>query len=131
MGNERKSRHARMGLLIDNGTSKRLPDLQTRRMPVSEEVVRIDHGSRGIRHRRMDRVAIPKVTFNVAVIYDNEENLWVAQCDSLGIVTEAKTFELLTQRVQGLVPDMIEANQIELGRRKPFLNFNHLEEAVI
>lgn len=126
MGNERKSRFARMGLLIDDRTNKRLSDLQTRRMPISGEGVR-----RGVRHRTMDRAMSPRVTFDVAVIYDNEENLWVAQCDSLGIVTEAETFESLTQQVQGLVPDMIAVNQIELGHRKPYLNFSHLEEAVI
>ena len=126
MGNERKSRFARMGLLIDDRTNKRLSDLQTRRMPISGEGVR-----RGVRHRTMDRAVAPRVTIDVAVIYDNEENLWVAQCDLLGIVTEAETFESLTQQVQGLVPDMIAVNQIELGPRKPYLNFSHLEEAAI
>ena len=131
MGNERKSRFARMGLLIDDRTNKRLSDLQTRRMPISEGDVRLVHSRRGSRHRTMDRAIAPRVTFDVAVIYDNEENLWVAQCDLLGIVTEAETFESLTQQVQGLVPDMIAVNQIELGHRKPYLNFSHLEEAVI
>ena len=131
MGNERKSRFARMGLLIDDRTNKRLPDLQTRRMPMSGEDVHIGRSRRSTRHRTMDRAVAPRVTFDVAVIYDNEENLWVAQCDSLGIVTEAETFESLTQQVQGLVPDMIAVNQIELGHRKPYLNFSHLEEAVI
>lgn len=115
-----------MGLLIDDRTNKRLSDLQTRRMPISGEGVR-----RGVRHRTMDRAVAPRVTIDVAVIYDNEENLWVAQCDLLGIVTEAETFESLTQQVQGLVPDMIAVNQIELGPRKPYLNFSHLEEAAI
>ena len=131
MGNERKSKHARMGLLIDDRTNKRLSDLQTRRMPMSGEDVRISHSRRGTRHRTMDRAIAPRVTFDVAVIYDSEENLWVAQCDSLGIVTEANTFESLTQRVQGLIPDMIAVNKIELGYRKPYLNFTHLEEALI
>ena len=126
MGTDRKSKHARMGLLIDDRTNKRLPDLQTRRMPISGEGVR-----KGVSHRTMDRAVAPRVTIDVAVIYDNEENLWVAQCDLLGIVTEAETFESLTQQVQGLVPDMIAVNQIELGPRKPYLNFSHLEEAVI
>lgn len=131
MGNERKSRFARMGLLIDDRTNKRLPDLQTRRMPISGENIHVVHSRRGTRHRTMDRAVAPRVTIDVAVIYDNEENLWVAQCDLLGIVTEAETFESLTQQVQGLVPDMIAVNQIELGPRKPYLNFSHLEEAAI
>lgn len=131
MGNERKSRFARMGLLIDDRTNKRLLDLQTRRMPMSGEDVHIVRSRRSTRHSTMDRAIAPRLTFDVAVIYDNEENLWVAECDSLGIVAEAKTFESLTQQVQGLVPDMIAVNKIELGHRKPYLNFSHLEEAVI
>lgn len=131
MGNERKSRHARMGMFIDERNLKRMSDLQTRKMPIPGQDTRIAHGRETVRYRTMDRASNQKVTFDVAVIYDNEENLWVAECDLLGIVTEAKTFELLTQRVQDLVPDMIVANQIILAGRKPYLNFNHLEEAVI
>ena len=131
MGNERKSRHTRMGFLVDDSSSKRMADLQTRRMPMSGEGIPSAPRQRVIRHRTMDRAAPEKVTFDVVVIHDDEENVWVAECDLLGIVTEAKTFESLTQQVQDLVPDMIAANKIVLGGRKPYLNFSHLEEAVI
>lgn len=131
MGNDRKSRHARMGLLIDERTCKRMPDLQTRRMPMLGENIRATPTRGVVRHGKVDRALIPKITFKVDVVFDNEENVWVASCDALGIVTEAKTFEALTQRVQDLVPEMIEANQILLGGRKPYLKFSHLEEAVI
>lgn len=129
MGHSRKSRPTYMGLLVDDRTNKRLLNLQTRKMQLPEDVSHDRVVAR--RHPTKDRASISALTFNVAVIYDKEENLWVAECDSLGIVTEAKTFELLTQRVQDLVPDMIAANKVELGRKKPYLNFTHLEEAVI
>ncbi|MDP9803223.1 DUF1902 domain-containing protein [Acinetobacter calcoaceticus] len=131
MGNDRKSKHATMWLARDEKAKKNLSELQTRRAPYPRESDSGVMHRHPVRYRTMDRASVKTVTFNVSVIFDNEENVWVAECDALGIVTEAKSFEGLTKQVQELVPDMIEANQIQLGGKKPFLNFSHLEEAVI
>lgn len=131
MGNDRKSKHATMWLARDEKAKKNLSELQTRRSPYPRVTSSVDNTGTPVRYRTMDRASVRTLTFNVSVIFDNEENLWVAECDALGIVTEAKSFEDLTKQVQELVPDMIEANQIQLGGRKPYLNFSHLEEAVI
>ncbi len=48
--------------------------------------------------------------FNVEVCHDHEENVWVAQCDDLGLVTEADTYEELTQRVWEVAPELYEMN---------------------
>jgi hypothetical protein len=131
MGNDRKSKHATMWLLRDEKARKNLSELQVRRAPYPRESDSGVAQRQNFRYRTVDRSSIKTVTFNVSVVFDSEENLWVAECDALGIVTEAKSFEVLTKQVQELVPDMIEANRIILGGRKPFLNFSHLEEAVI
>lgn len=48
--------------------------------------------------------------FNVEVCHDQEENVWVAQCDDLGLVTEAETYEELTERVWDIAPELFEMN---------------------
>lgn len=131
MGNDRKSKHAAMWLARDEKAKNKLSELQTRRSPYPRVSSRVDNTGTRVRYRTMDRASVRKVTFNVSVIFDNVENVWVAECDALGIVTEAKSFEDLTKQVQELVPDMIEANRIHLDGKTPFLNFSHVEEAVI
>lgn len=131
MGNDRKSKQGAMWLVRDEKAKKNLSELQTRRSPFPRLSGSVDKYGKPIRSRTMDRASVQTLTFNVSVIFDNEENVWVAECDALGIVTEAKSFENLTKQVQDLVPDMIEANRIHLGGKKPYLNFTHVEEAVI
>lgn len=48
--------------------------------------------------------------FDVKVCHDHDENLWVAECDVLGLVTEAGTYEELIERVWGIAPDLYEIN---------------------
>lgn len=63
-----------MGLLIDDRNNKRLVRFTNFEvMPMSGDVqVTI---AKGTRHRTMDQAIAPRVTFDVAVIYDSEENL--------------------------------------------------------
>ena len=131
MGNECKSKNALMGLRIADRPIKRDIVPQTRSRSTSEDGVRLYKSRRGLRHLPKGQTIDLIIVFDIAVIYDSEEKLWVGECDSLGIVAEANTFESLTQLVQDLVPDMIEVNNIELGSNKPYLNFSHLEEAAI
>ena len=48
--------------------------------------------------------------FDVNVCHDQEVNMWVAECDALGLVTEARTYEELTERVWEIAPELYELN---------------------
>ncbi|EAQ6362744.1 hypothetical protein DOH76_12200 [Salmonella enterica subsp. enterica serovar Oranienburg] len=48
--------------------------------------------------------------FDVKVCHDYDENVWVAECDALGLVTEANTYEDLTKRVWEIAPELYELN---------------------
>lgn len=48
--------------------------------------------------------------FDVKVCHDHDENVWVAECDALGLVTEARTYEELTERVWQIAPELYEIN---------------------
>ncbi|MDC9606868.1 DUF1902 domain-containing protein [Xenorhabdus griffiniae] len=45
--------------------------------------------------------------FVVNVIHDD---MWVAECDELGLVTEAKTYDELTEKVWEIAPELYEIN---------------------
>lgn len=49
-------------------------------------------------------------SFDVNVCHDHDDNVWVAECDALGLVTEAPTYEELTERVWQIAPELYEMN---------------------
>ena len=73
---------------------------------------------------RLDRVNPPHIV-NVS----HEDNMWIAECDTFGLVTEAATYDQLTERVWELVPVMIEANGLEIDAESIRLSFQHIETA--
>lgn len=82
-----------------------------------------------MRSPTQDRATI--ATLDVEVLYDAEAKVWVADCEPLGIVTEAATYEAVIQQVRELVPDMLMENNINLGNQKLYLNFQHIDESAI
>lgn len=62
--------------------------------------------------------------FNVSVSHDIEENVWVAVCDALGLVTEAPTYEELTLRVWEVAPELYEMNGLGKNPGCIKLSFN-------
>lgn len=54
---------------------------------------------------RLDRIDPPLV---VDVFY--EDGIYTAQCDEIGLVTEEKTYEALTERVWEIAPELVEDN---------------------
>jgi predicted RNase H-like HicB family nuclease len=74
--------------------------------------------------KRMDA---PTVTRTVRAEWDAEARVWVAESDDVpGLVTEAETIERLIERLQVLVPELLELNgavadggAIELVARLP------------
>ena len=66
---------------------------------------------------------IPLKPFAVKVIYDAEVHYFVAECDELHLVTEAPTFEGLTERVWEIAPDLLELNGIPVAPQNLRLRF--------
>lgn len=62
--------------------------------------------------------------FDVNVCHDLQENVWVAECDALGLVTEAATYEELTDRVWEVAPELYEMNGFGGNPSRISLSFN-------
>lgn len=69
-------------------------------------------------------IKFPK-SFNVNVCRDADEGVWVAECEDLGLVTEAPTYEELTQRVWDIAPDLYRMNGLGENPEHLRLSFNH------
>jgi hypothetical protein len=52
--------------------------------------------------------------------YDQEARVWVAQNDEIGLATEADSIEVLTYKLQEMIPELVELNALELPRPVPF-----------
>ncbi len=51
--------------------------------------------------------------FKVQAFWDAEAQVWVATSEDVpGLVTEASTIELLTQKLRVIIPELIVLNQI-------------------
>ena len=57
------------------------------------------------------------------------EGMFTAECEALHLVTEADTFEALTERVWKLAPDMIDANELGIDPASLRLNFKFVQSA--
>lgn len=97
----------------------------------SSTLVQVDqHFGRGIREMlesvksRLDRInpALP-------VIVTQGDGMYTAECDALSLVTEAKTFEELTEKVWELAPDMIDANNLAIDLETLRLRFEVQQDA--
>ena len=62
--------------------------------------------------------------FDVNVCHDHEDNVWVTQCDALGLVTEAATYEELTERVWEIAPELYVMNGLGSNPARISLSFN-------
>ncbi|MFP2428640.1 DUF1902 domain-containing protein [Enterobacter ludwigii] len=62
--------------------------------------------------------------FDVNVCHDHVDNVWVAQCDALGLVTEAATYEELTERVWEIAPELYVMNGLGSNPARISLSFN-------
>jgi hypothetical protein len=73
---------------------------------------------------RLDRIAPP---FIVDVIYEN--GIYTAQCDEIGLVTEEKTYEALTERVWEIAPELVEGNLPDVDSENIRIQFQHIQSA--
>lgn len=52
-------------------------------------------------------------TYQVRAVWDDEAKVWVATSDDVpGLVTEASTLEALTEKLEVLIPELLEANGV-------------------
>jgi predicted RNase H-like HicB family nuclease len=59
--------------------------------------------------------------FFVRAEWDDEAHVWVATSDDVpGLATEAETLEALSEKLQKMVPELLEANGMELPQEVPF-----------
>jgi hypothetical protein len=62
-------------------------------------------------------------------IYDEEARVWFVSDDTLGIATEADTLEVLEYKLQTMVPEFADLNNIDLPR--PIRFSIHAEKATV
>ena len=56
------------------------------------------------------------IRYHVEAFWDPEPGVWVATSDDVpGLATEAETLEKLTEKLRGLIPELLDAN----GPRPP------------
>ena len=55
-------------------------------------------------------------TVNVSVC----DGIWTADCDALGLVTEADSYEVLTQRALAIAPELAELNAVNTANLRLF-----------
>ena len=56
-----------------------------------------------------------QITFKVQAFWDWEAQVWVATSEDVpGLVTEASTIDILTQKLRELIPELIVLNSIYL-----------------
>ncbi|KMW72066.1 hypothetical protein TI10_17370 [Photorhabdus luminescens subsp. luminescens] len=63
-----------------------------------------------------------QTNFVVKVTYDD---MWIAECDELGLITEAKTYDKLIERVWEIVPELYEMN---LGSNPEAVKISFVQE---
>ncbi|PHM22242.1 DUF1902 domain-containing protein [Xenorhabdus ehlersii] len=53
-------------------------------------------------------------------------DMWIAECDELGLVTEAKTYDELTEKVWEIAPELYEING--LGDHSEVIRIKFVQE---
>lgn len=64
-------------------------------------------------------IAFPRESFAVEVTH--ADGMWIAECDALGLVTEAKTYGELTARAWEIAPELAELNGFDIAPNPPEL----------
>ena len=50
-------------------------------------------------------------TLEIHAFWDDEANVWVAESEDVpGLITEAETIERLVERLQAIIPELMELN---------------------
>ena len=74
------------------------------------------------------------LVYHVHADWDPEADVWVATSEDVpGLATEAPTIEDLTEKLRGLIPELLEANQMLPGDPSVDISFeltSHRSEKV-
>jgi hypothetical protein len=73
---------------------------------------------------RLDRIDPPYV---VEVVF--EDGIYTAQCAEIGLVTEEKTYEALTERVWEIAPELVECNLPGVDPENIRIKFEQIQSA--
>jgi hypothetical protein len=60
-------------------------------------------------------------TLYIKARYDEEARVWIATHDALGLATEADNLDVLTYKLQEMIPELAELNGIELPDPPEFI----------
>lgn len=72
-----------------------------------------------VKKRSMDNLIV-----KVTAFWDSEADVWVASSDDVpGLVTEASTIEVLTEKLKVMIPELFELNKIE-ACTKDYINLD-------
>ena len=66
-------------------------------------------------------------TMSFTVHVSEEDGIWTAVSDELGLVTEAEDFASLTRRAWEILPDLLALNGYEVPPGGVQLRFEHIE----
>jgi len=67
---------------------------------------------------------------NVKAVWDKDAQVWVAISEDLpGLVTEADTLEQLTEKLQVMIPELLEVNGL-LGNNEEKILFHLVSERI-
>ena len=59
--------------------------------------------------------------FFVRAEWDESANVWVATSDDIpGLATEEATMEGLIKKLRTIIPELLEANDVQIGQEVPF-----------
>ena len=59
----------------------------------------------------------------------HEDGIWTAECDALGLVTEADTYDDLTNHAWEIAPELAELNGLDIDPEHLRLKFQQTETA--
>lgn len=48
----------------------------------------------------------------VKIIYDEEAHVWIAENESVGLILESESYDLLIKKVKAALPELIELNHV-------------------
>ena len=50
----------------------------------------------------------------IRAVYDDEARVWVATHDQLGLATEAETVDVLVYKLEEMIPELAELNNVDV-----------------
>ena len=61
----------------------------------------------------------------IHTFFDEESRVWVAEYDEIGLATEAESIDVLTYKLQEMIPELVDLNKIDIPRPVEFSIITH------